>query len=316
MGLIALLLGIGVGVFARLDFSERVAASLVENVLRSAHNWAVARDAPARVTIDREASTIRTEGLQVIGTWHFESLPIEGAFGLAGAQLGGELVADGFQGRAISFDGQPARARVEFPVQNDAAYDLRAGFALACAVRVSTGRGGAVLRAGESVGLEIAADGSIKGWIAGEIADELGHLQRGGKIPIASPPAVVAPGRWTQIGLSYDRKKLRLFADGTPVAEIAETAPVWRLQGPLVLSPDPTPFPGAIDNLVVSAVVAHDESVLPTNTTFAAGAPPEILFAAGGGLDRNAHKEPVRVTLETEDGPSATLVVNLFGTVE
>lgn len=316
MGLIALLLGIGVGAFARLDFGDRVASSLVENVLRSAHNWAVARDAPARVTIDRATRTIRSEGLQVIGTWHFETLPIEGAFGLSGAHFGGQLVDDGFQGRAISFLGEPSRSRVEFPVNTDPSFDLREGFAIGCAVRVGAGRSGAVLRAGESVSLDVAPDGSIHGWVVGQLTDELGQEQRGGRIPIASPPHVVTPGRWTQIELSYDRKKLRLFADAAPVAEVAETVPVWRLQGPLVLSPDPTPFPGAIDNLVVSAVVAQDETVLPMNTGFAANVPTEILFAAGGGLDRNVHSEPVRVTVESEDNAPKTLVVSLFGTVE
>lgn len=316
MGLIALLLGIGVGVFARLDFSERVAASMVENVLRSAHNWAVARGAPARVTIDRTTGVMRTQGLQVVGTWHFETSPIQGAFGIEGAQFGGELVPDGFQGNAISFVGQPTRSRVEFPIAQDSSYDVREGFSIACAVRVAPGRGGGLLRMGDSLGIETASDGSIKAWIAGEITDELGHTQRGGKIPITSPPAVLAPGRWTVIELSYDQKKLRLSADGNPVAEVLETVPVWRLEGPLVLSPDPSPFPGAIDNLVVSTVVANDESVLPTNTTFAAGTPAEILFAAGGGLDRRVHREPVHLSIEAEDAPATTLVVNLFGTVE
>src|SRR5215207_669808 len=67
--LIALLLGVGFGALARIDLGERVALSQVHNVLRSAHNWAIARSAPARVRIDPAAGTVRAEGLAILGTW-------------------------------------------------------------------------------------------------------------------------------------------------------------------------------------------------------------------------------------------------------
>jgi hypothetical protein len=317
MGLIALLFGIGLGVFARLDLGDRVAVALVQDALRSAHNFAVARSAPARVRIDGKTGTIRAEGMQVIGTWHFESLPIRGAFGIEGAMLGGKLVQDGFQGQALSFAGEPARSRVEIPVQGDPSWDLRQGFALRCALRPQAGAvGGAVLSLGESAGLETTERGSVRAWITAEVKDQHGDLQRGGRIPVEAPPGSLPPERWSVVEVQYDRRRLRLSVDGAPVAEVEETAPVWRLDGPLVLSPSNAAWPGAIDSLVVSAVAAHEESALPRGVVFAAGTPAEILFAPGGGLDRGFHREPVHLALEFEDGRRVGVLVNLYGTVE
>jgi prepilin-type N-terminal cleavage/methylation domain-containing protein len=82
MSLIALLLGLGLGVFSNLDMGDRVAVSSVHNVIRSAHNTSVAMLAPTRVRIDAKARTLRAEGLQIVGTWHLEGEPLVGAFGL------------------------------------------------------------------------------------------------------------------------------------------------------------------------------------------------------------------------------------------
>jgi prepilin-type N-terminal cleavage/methylation domain-containing protein len=316
MSIMALLLGMGLGIFARLDLGDRVATSLVENAIRSAHNWSIARQAPARVMIDAASGNIRSEGLAIVGTWHFEKEPIEGAFGLDGVSSGGRIVDDGFQGRALSFVGEPSRSRVEIPVQRDPAYDLRPGFAVRCALRVESGRGGAVLRIGESVGIDVAERGSIQGWITSELRDEQGVPQRGGKIPIETPAFAVPPDRWCEVELRYDRNHLEILVDETPQARVAETAPVWKVEGPLVLSPGNVPFQGAIDNLVISAVAGEEEFTLPRNVSFAKGAPKEILFAPGGELDRAMHREPLRLALEFEDGRLVPIRVSLYGTVE
>jgi hypothetical protein len=66
----------------------------------------------------------------------------------------------------------------------------------------------------------------------------------------------------------------------------------------------------------MSATAAREESRLPRNVRFAAGAPEEIRFAPGGGLDRAVHREPVTFAVEFDDGRRTPIVVNLFGTVE
>jgi prepilin-type N-terminal cleavage/methylation domain-containing protein len=316
IAIMALLLGVGLGVFARLDLGDRVSVSLVESALRSAHNWAVARPAPARVDNDVKNGTFRTEGLAVIGTWHFEKEPIEGAFGLDGAMSGGKLIEDGFQGRALSFAGEPSRSHLEIPVQQDPSYDLRPGFTLRCALRVESGRGGDLLKIGDSVGLDVTEHGCLQGWIVPEGLDEQGLAQRGGRIPIQTPNLALPAARWCQVEMRYDRSHLELLVDGTLVARVAETTPVWKIEGPLVISPSNAPFQGAIDNLVICAVAGEEEHKLPKNVAFSKGTPRQIVFAAGGELDHFVHREPLRVGLEFEDGREVPILVNLYGTVE
>jgi prepilin-type N-terminal cleavage/methylation domain-containing protein len=319
MALMAVILGVGMGIFARLDLGDRVAVALVQDALRSAQNFSVARSAPARVRIDAKSGAMRAEGMLVIGTWHFEGLPIRGAFGIEGSMLGGRLVDDGFQGQALSFVGEPARSKVEIPVQGDPSWDLRDGFALRCALRPAKESGGPVLAIGETVGLETTGSGGVHAWFAPEVTDPHGErvdLRRGGRIPLDAPSGSLVPDRWAVVEIQYDRRALRLFVDGALAAEVEESAPVWKVDGPIVLSPSSAAWPGAIDNLSVSAVAAREESRLPRGASFAAGTPSEILFAPGGGLDRDVHKEPVRIAIDFEDGRHVPILVNRFGTVQ
>jgi prepilin-type N-terminal cleavage/methylation domain-containing protein len=319
MALMALILGVGVGMFARLDLGERVAVALVQDALRSAENFSVARTAPARVRIDAKTGEMRVEGMLVVGSWQFESEPIRGAFGLEGSMTGGRIVDEGFQGKALSFVGEPPRSRVEIPVQSDPAWNLHDGFALRCALRPH-GRegegGGAVLALGETLGLETNSSGGAHAWFSAEVSDERGEIRRGGRIPVEAPAGTLVPERWSVVEIQYDRRSLRLLVDGALAAEVEENAPVWRIDGPLVLSPSGSPWPGAIDALSVSAVAARDQSRLPSGAAFAAGTPAEIVFAPGGGLDRDVHKEAVRLAVQLEDGRQIQVRVNLFGTVE
>jgi len=319
MAMIALLLGIGLGMFAKLDLGDRIAVALVQDALRSAENFSVARSAPARVRLDPKTGTIRTEGMLVVGTWQFETDPIRGAFGLEGSMLGGHLVDDGFQGKALSFVGEPPRSRVEIPVQGNPAWNLADGFSLRCALRphgAAGEGGGAVLALGESLGLETTGSGAVRAWIAAEVHDDRGEIRRGGRIPVESPPGTLIPERWSVVELQYDRRALRLLVDGVLAAEDEEDAPVWRVDGPLVLSPSNTAWPGAIDALVVAAIGAREESRLPRGAAFAPPTPAEIRFSPGGGLDRDVHSGPVLVSVALEDGRSFPVRVNLFGTVE
>lgn len=312
--LIALLLGMGLGVFSRIDLADRVAVSQVQSVLRSAHNWSLAREAPARVVLDAKARTIRAEGLLVVGTWHFESFA--GAFGIDAAQFGGELVPNGFQGQALSFAGQPSRSRVDIPIQGRSEYDFGRGFSVRCAIRPAGQHGGQLYDVGGCMGLETTDDGAIRAWFTPERVDEFGARSRGGRIPLATDEGLLPPDHWTVVEIQYDQSHFRILVDGEPAAEVAETAPVSTVAGPFVLSPGDRAFPGAIDSLVVSVVAGEDVSELPRGVTFAKGAPDEILFTADGRLDRARHKEPVRFQLEFDDGHQEPIVINTYGSIE
>ena len=321
LSLIAVLLGMGLGVFANFDMGSRVAVGNVQNVVRSAHNWAVAQAAPSRVRIDAGGSegsvpSLRAEGLQTVGTWHFESEPIRGAFGHEGASFGGELVDDGFQGSALSFAGESGRARVEFPVHVVSSWSFGDGFRIECAVRPAGGRGGTLLDLGGVVGIETTQDGALKAWFTAARSDDEASAGRGGRVTMSTAPGLLAPGRWSRIGIGYDRHAFRIHVEGQPAAEVLEEGPVALLAGPLVLSPSSMAFPGDVDNQVVAAVVSGDASELPRGITFGKGTPPVIVFQAGGGLDRAHHREAVRLVLDFDDGRSETVLVNLSGTVE
>src|SRR5262249_17381728 len=176
------------------------AVAIVQDALRSAQNFSVARTAPARVRIDAKTGEMRVEGMLVVGTWQFEGEPIRGAFGLEGSMLGGRIVDEGFQGKALSFVGEPPPSKVEIPVQSDPAWNLHDGFALRCAVRPH-GRegegGGAVLAIGETLGLETTSSGGARAWFSAEVSDERGELRRGGKIPVEAPSGTLVPERWS-----------------------------------------------------------------------------------------------------------------------
>src|SRR3989442_16017831 len=111
--------------------------------------------------------------------------------------------------------------------------------------------------------------------------------------------------------VSYARRFRTILVDEVPAARVREAAPVSALEGPLRLSPATAPFPGAIDNLVVGVVAGEQGYDLPRYVTFAAGAPEEIVFAAGGALDRARHKEPVRFALVIPDRRSPDLAGRL-----
>lgn len=316
MGIIALMIGAGIGLVARLRVTDRAAVGVVNSTLRAARNWSVAREAPARVRIDPERNSIQAFGMSVIGTWHFEDMPVRGAFGTEGTSLGGKIVPDGFTGSALSFVGEPARSRVEMAVQLDPAFDLSRGFSIACAVRPSSDDGGDLLAIGESAGIAMSDDGAVRAWFAPEIVQEDGERRRGSRVALDTDGGWLRANRWSEVEVQYDRARLAVIVDGTLVASLAETAPVWKVESPLVISPSNSAFPGAIDALVIAAVNGEDRRDLPKGVAFAAGSPREIVFAAGGGLDRVLHREPVRLTLELGDGREEKILVNLHGTVE
>ncbi|MBK7875687.1 MAG: prepilin-type N-terminal cleavage/methylation domain-containing protein [Planctomycetes bacterium] len=319
IGILALVFGLGFGAILRLDFGEQVALAEVQTTLRSARNFAVAQRSPARATFDRATGTMRASGLATIGTWRFESDALDGAFGIAGVHTGGKLVDGGFRGKGLSFAGEPPRSRVELPLQQDPACVLRDGFRITLAIRPADGEqegGGTLLAFGESIGVETSSDGSIQAWFAPEIVEDKGGTMRGGKITLKTDANVLRAGRWSELAIAYDRATFVVEVDRVACAARREDAPVWKAEGALALSPANEPWPGTLDDLVVACVHAGDELRLPSKVSFAASTPAEVRFAAGGGLDRDAHEGPVAIALEYEDGRTQTAQVSLFGMVE
>ena len=89
-----------------------------------------------------------------------------------------------------------------------------------------------------------------------------------------------------------------------------------KITGPLVVGAPRRQWPGRIDSLVISAVAADEVIDLPEGVSFAETAPKQVVFAAGGGLDRRVHAGPVRFALDFEDGTNKQIEVGVYGTVQ
>ncbi len=315
MLVIGIVLGLGLGAFAELDVGKRQALGLVKNVVRTAQNTAVARQTSARVRLDHERNTLRAEALRVIGTWHFEDAELEGAFGKGGILKNAQLTDDGYIGQCVWFGGARG-ATAEFRVGDDPAFGLRDGFAIDLVAKRDDAARADLLHVGEVCGLQVLIDGTVRGWFSPEIERDTGSLTRGPHVIAESGPGVFPPHRWTRLRLVYDREALVLWVDGVPVADAAESAPVWATGRAMVLGDPQRRLAGRIDNLVISAVVADDEAPLPQGVTLTTDSPRSILFDAGGGLDRRRHREPVWVGLVHTDGEVERVSVGIYGTVD
>jgi len=316
MGLVAVILGAGLGALAGIDTGSGPAVAIVNSSLRSANNWAVARRAPARVTFDAEANTIYAEGLAVIGTWHFENNPPRGAFGLNGSYEGIDLAEDGYLGMALDLKNAENGGAYVVPVQRSPTYDLSSGFQIAFAAKPLEPGSAQVLAIGESVGVELTSQGGVKAWFQGERRDQNGLVRSTGKVLTETSAGLLRIGSWSRILVSYDRSMLAIFVEGVPAGRTSDDAWVIKVGGPLVIGGRRRQWPGMIDSVVISAVAAEDRIELPEGVSFAETAPKEVVFAAGGGLDRRVHSKPVRFSLEFEDLTTEVIEVGVYGTVQ
>ena len=316
MGLMAMLFGIGVGMLTALNPGKRAALGLVQNMLRSARNNAVARSAPARVRLDPASGEIVAMGMDVLGTWQFETLGLDGSSGDDGVCTGGVLLDDGFLGKALSFEGAPAGSHAEVALQENPSFDLREGFMLQCALKLESPDGGRALDVGRAAGIECRSNGSLRAWFRPQVTSASGVASSGGIVAVDSEPGVWRAGYWMRVEVTYDRRILRLALDGVEVARAASAEPVWKIEAPLMIGDARAPFPGAIDALSIYAVVDSGKAVLPRAVSFAPDVPREIVFSADGSLDRELFSAPLSIGLEYEDGAKARVIVNVYGTVE
>ncbi|TAJ24843.1 MAG: hypothetical protein EPO68_00895 [Planctomycetota bacterium] len=316
LGILSAVMGLGLGMFASLDLSKRQAVGLVRNALRSAQNSAISRRSEASVRIDPKLGRMSPRFQQVVGTWHFETPELVGAFGIQGRAIDAELTQDGYIGRALDFDVDAEGPRVELPIQRDTAADFRAGFALECALRRSGADAGEVANAGASFGLQVLRDGALRGWFAPQVLAQDGGAAKGGHVIAQSEPGALPLGVWRRVRLEYAGQELVLSLDGSAVARVEEQAPVWQLEGPLLLSSARTPFRGQLDVLVLTAVGAGEDVELPEGVSFSPESAVTLRFQAGGGLDRRAHTQPVRIGIDFADGARQWVGIGLYGTVE
>lgn len=319
MVILGTVVGVGLGAFASFDPGRRAARGLVSGALRQARNEALANRAPAIVVIDPESHTLRTESFVVAGTWRFEesSLP-----GTRGAESGyaegfeGQLLGDGFVGKALDLDLGGRGARVSIDLSEDPIYQIRSGFRISCALRPAVLADAQVLDYGGVVKWTMRRDGSVAFEVTTRRVDELGRATAGETLHLRTTPGALEGGRWSKIELRYDGAWLTAVANGVPVAERAEARPLWNVTQPLVLGGGRTRYAGRIDDLVLSVVRRGDEITLPSSTEFAARERFVVRFDEGGRLDPIEHARPATVALRYDDGNEAVVTVSTHGTVD
>lgn len=319
MTLLGIVMGVGLGSFASFDPGRSAARGLVANALRQTRNTAIERGAPARVLIDRERKAVRSEAFTVAGTWRFEDQSLAGARGVGGVADGfpGTFLSDdGYVGKALDLDLGPRGAKVQIDLSSDPIFQLNEGFRLSVMVRPASFVDADVVDVGKVVKLKARSDGSVGFELTTQREDGLGRPVRGETITLRSGGGVLEPGHWTKIELRYDRRRVVALADGVPVAERAETRPIWGLEGALVLGGGRQRFEGRVDDLVLSVITVGDEVVLPKSAEFLASSPTEIRFDESGALDPVFHAGPVGIELLFEDGRSDLITVRALGTVD
>ncbi len=318
MSLLALVLGVGAGSLANLDPGRRTALSTVTSTLRLARNEAVARRAPARVTIDRATGRLQAEGLRVVGTWRFEDEGVIEGFGPPAELLGGDVPRTdaGHIGKALDFAAGPPAGRLAVALEEDPACDPRDGFALELALRVQQASGTRVADLGGSAGLDLRSDGSLVGWFIQEVVGATGRGAKGGRIRLESAAGVVPVGRWCRLRLEYDRRVLRALVDDVEVGIVAAEGRVWEPEGSLLVGGGTGGLMAQVDDLVLSVVSAGDAALLPAGVTLKKDSPTQVHFTPTGSLDPRQHPAPLELVLEYDDGDQDTIRVGLYGTVE
>lgn len=337
LAILAVVLGSGLGALAALDPGPRSTEDALASLLEAASDAAAARADGARVRFagvgpagEGSAGTgragARLETFVVVGTWHFEG-NLEGAFGLRGEGREVRFVDDGWIGQALAFSGAPASAAA-FDVRS-AGFEPDLGFAIELALRpAAEGGGGRLLDLGGVVRLELGGDGDLRGSFVPAAEGPIGTAEasgrtasgraRAGVVQVHSPPAVVAPGRWSRIALRFDGERLALLVEGVEVAGLEVRARVARAGSTLVLGDPERGFAGALDALVVRVLEAGDALELPPGVRFGPGTPPAVFFDGDGRLDAARHPgaaEGLKLSLVSERGPTRTLVVGPRGTV-
>ncbi len=319
MVLLGIVMGVGLGSFASFDPGRSAARGLVANALRQTRNTAIERGAPARVLIDHSRMAVRTEAFTVAGTWRFEDQTLAGARGVNGIAdgfPGAFLANDGYVGKALDLNLGSRGAKVQIDLSSDPIFNVAKGFRLSATLRPEDFVDADVVNLGKVVRIKARSDGAVAFELTTQRDDGLGQPVKGETITLQSGGGVLEPGHWTQIELRYDRRRVVALADGVPVAERAESRPIWRLEGGLVLGGGRRRFAGCVDDLVLSVITTGDEVVLPKSAEFLANGPKEVRFDESGALDPVFHAGPVAIELLFDDSLKEMITVRALGTVD
>ncbi len=304
MGIIAVLLGISVGMFDRIDRGRtlRSASVLLKTAVRTVRNSARDRGAPAVLEVDPGANTIRTFAAETAGLWHFED-----SGGARGTDVSGaEIVDGGILRRCARLSGGSIDCGA-WPF-----YEAERGFTFSLWIRPfreASGlfAGGEVASRGRAFRLSVGS--------GGEVTADVGLGPQGVAETLSTPPGAVVPERWTHLALSYDRRAIRILVDHVERTRRAAEAPPASAKGAgLRIGGGQRGLQALVDEAVFLVLREGDTLRIQDPASLVPGPVRLIYFDEQGRLDIVAHPRPAEIVLQSRK-ETLTLGIGRTGSV-
>lgn len=322
MSIIAVLMGIGVGIFSKLNVSKFAAVGIVRNALRSARESAMASGMPVTLVCDPEDNKMVDLSVAPLAHFQFEdfsdggtgSANTLGAFDIK-AQLNGAVVAAGGRvsgGLFLNKKGAYASANLG----GNAGYAFTDGIAADADVYVEEFANCSLIKRAKQFHIGITADGAAEAEIS--LAEDVGpDAKPAGTLVAMSAPGALVEKSWHRIGFIYDRTSLTLHIDGVPVSTRVSKRgePVVRDESPLEMGSQKVAFRGRLDGVKLGAVSPGEGIPLPRQVSFGfKNIKLAVHFLPDGRLDPGWHKSPVEIPLEFPENIKKSVTVGVYGT--
>jgi hypothetical protein len=302
LSILGLLMGISIGAFRRSIPVRDLARNAVLDSLRQARLFAIAENAPATVRLlpggDESWPTVAALGRRTVAGWHLEGSELDG---WPEAARGGGLVDEprGALGHAVRLsDREPSW--VDFG--GTAAFDSTDGFALEFFVKVDALRNQVLFTKGKGLQLRGESDGGLTAQVQVMGKDEQGQ-PRPAFQSASSEGAVLVPGRFVKVAVTFDGVQLRVTGDDVVVAELVLPAPAAFVPdrgAALQCGSTDAPAALALDEVkwgvfAGDAQEMRDVEIGPGDRN--------VRFGPDGALDPRFHQGPAQICLLTTAGP-------------
>ncbi|MBI3817720.1 MAG: prepilin-type N-terminal cleavage/methylation domain-containing protein [Planctomycetes bacterium] len=323
MAILGILMGIGVGVFGKLNVAKFGAVSLVRNALRASREAAIASGLPVTVVCSAPDLKLYDLSVKPFGHWQFEdaadgkttktNTTSKGAFELEAHLNGATVGSDGRVGGALYLNKAGDHAISD--LGGNAVYVFSNGVAVEADVYIDKPVSGNLLKRSNQFRLSISADGSVEAEV--QLAeDETPEGKPAGSLLATSAPGVVLERQWARVGFVYDRVALVLYVDGIPLATrfTKGREPVARDRAPLEFGDKSGRFMGRLDGVKLGFVSPGEGVKLPKDVSFDFTGELSVHFLPDGRLDPAWHPSPVSVPLLFPENVKKIVTVGVYGT--
>ncbi len=337
MTVMAVMLGLGVGLFANLGFEARGTSGIVKTLVRTTREEAVRTGLPARVDFDAQQGDVRGFFFQVIGSWHFEtgyrehkrtsepgrSSPPSNAGATWGFDSGAGLNVTARQAKVETRGGYPGgflrfepKGKLVIDTLGSNTFMTDVGFAVSFAIRPQQGTDGVLVRRAEAYEVRASANGQLRASIAlAESYGDAGEQRAAGEMRLITPERVLVPGKWSRVTLVFDGRLGQLLVDGRRVARDDRLVRLSTRVRPL----STITFGGSgafdLDDVRLYDCAEQGPIELPEGAKLVLFGADEarprprlsVFFTADGFLDPIAHRVPLEFAVELDArGESAT----------